>query len=193
MNPDSSLPMSELEYKKLFIGASLPESYLSTIQDFIGEFPDERAIRVVPKENLHLTVAFFGKVQVEMIPNLMSLIQLCLKDIRPFSLEVDRWKLAPKAKDPRMVWLSMKRSEQFTALAHQLIRSFDQIQPTQQFRLKPIPHITIARFRDPAIAKEVSLDFSVPSDPLLIDKLILWESILLLDGPVYTEVERFSL
>ncbi|MEM7511108.1 MAG: RNA 2',3'-cyclic phosphodiesterase, partial [Bacteroidota bacterium] len=185
--------MSEQEHKRLFIGASLPESYVSTIQDFIGELSKDAGIRVVPKENLHITVAFFGKVQIEMIPNLMSLIQLCLKDTQPFSLEVDGWKLAPKAKDPRMIWLSLRRNDQFTALAHQLIRSFDQIQPTQQFRLKPIPHITIARLRHPVLTSEINLRYTLPSAPLAINKLILWESTLLPEGPVYTEVSSFSL
>ncbi|MEL6191720.1 MAG: RNA 2',3'-cyclic phosphodiesterase [Bacteroidota bacterium] len=193
MNPALSLPMYEQEYKRLFIGASLPESYSSVIQDFIGEFPKDTGIRIVPKENLHITVAFFGKVQIEMISNLVSLIQLCLKDIQPFSLEVEGWKLAPKAKDPRMIWLSMKRNEQFTALAHKLIRSFDQIQPTQQFRLKPIPHITIARLRHPVIASEIKLEYTLPLTPLNINKLVLWESTLLPEGPVYSEVSRFPL
>ena len=193
MNLGLSLLMSEQEHKRLFIGASLPESYVSTIQDFIGELPEDAGIRVVPKENLHITVAFFGKVQIEMIPNLMSLIQLCLKDIQPFSLEVEGWKLAPKAKDPRMIWLSMKRNDPFTALAHQLIRSFDQIQPTQQFRLKPIPHITIARLRHPLVASEIKLEQALPVTPLPINQLMLWESTLLPEGPVYKEVNSFSL
>ncbi|MEM8901421.1 MAG: RNA 2',3'-cyclic phosphodiesterase [Bacteroidota bacterium] len=185
--------MSEQEHKRLFIGASLPESYSSAIQDFVKELPEDAGIRVVPKENLHITVAFFGKVQLEMIPNLKSLIQVCLKDTQPFSLEVDRWKLAPKAKDPRMIWLSMKRNEKFTSLAHQLIRSFDQVQPTQQFRLKPIPHITIARLRHPLIASEINLQHMPPLAPITIDRLTLWKSTLFAEGSVYTEVSSFSL
>ncbi|MEM6766267.1 MAG: RNA 2',3'-cyclic phosphodiesterase [Bacteroidota bacterium] len=184
--------MSEELYKRMFLGIPLPEAYVTSIQAFQNALPPHLEIRLMQKETLHITVAFFGKVHEDMLPNLISLIELCLAQAAPFRLEAEKWTLAPRPKEARMIWLSLQRSDLYTRLAHTLIQRFDAIQQVQQFRKKPIPHITVARFKA-GLIQEIPGFLAVHLPPIEVSRLVLWESKLLPDGPVYEEVHSFSL
>ena len=150
-------------------------------------------VRWIPEKNLHITIFFFGNVAEEMVDNLISLIQIGLKNRNPFELEFDRYTLAPRPDNPRMIWARYKKEPAFKQLVESMQRLYEQISPKQQNRKSPIPHVTLARMRDFAPGKKLDFKRHLPPKYIKVEEIILWESELTPQGAVYKVVERFSL
>lgn len=182
------------EYR-LFLGISLNPSVLSFIKTFQERNAHLSNIKWIPEKNLHITVFFFGNIQVEALPNLNSFIQLTLKETPAFTLNFEKFTLAPSAKSPRMIWLRLHKNEAFRLLVQSIQKHFSKINPNLQQRKSPIPHITLARVKSNTSSsfpgkKIVS---SIVPEKIEVNALRLWKSDLNPKGAVYTEIQRFEL
>jgi 2'-5' RNA ligase len=194
----------------LFIGIPAPESIFSPIQSLRKAWAETPGIRWVPEENLHITVFFFGNVSAELIPNLIEMVRVSLREFPPFELIFDQFCLAPKPKNPRMIWARYHKAEVFRQLVNRITDLYEQISPKLQQRRSPIPHITVARLREVDVGRQLELppnvgvlgelppnvgdwDGSHYNVTLPVEELVLWSSDLQPGGAVYEEVARFEL
>lgn len=181
-----------MKSQRWFLGVALDASTVDTIRRCQAAQPDEGRLRWIPERNWHITLYFFGDVHVDMGDNLRALLSLGLRDVPPFTLEFDRYCLAPKPSEPRMIWARYQKQGPFRGLVQQLHQLYVQIDPTQQIRKSPIPHVTLARLRD--WTPDISLNLEQPAPPpLTVDTAILWHSQRTPQGVVYEEVQRWPL
>lgn len=185
--------MSELDYKRLFLGIPLPKESLQCIATFREAMPAHPYIRWVEERHLHITVFFMGKVPAEMLDNLQALIALGLKGFAPFEIDYEAFVLAPKPKEPRMYWLKLRKNFFFIELVNRIHRLYTQIDPDLQMRKRPTPHITLARLKNFDPSMTIPLGFPIPAKPLKVDKLILWESTLRPEGVQYELLREYLL
>ncbi|WNJ17383.1 RNA 2',3'-cyclic phosphodiesterase [Pontibacter sp. G13] len=186
--------------KRLFIGIPIPEEETRKLVEFQEHFGPIEGIRWQRPEKFHITVYFFGSVATDMQPNLEEVIRVGLKNHSPFTLPYLSLKWAPKPKRPRMIWAQYQKEPAFMNLVADTSRWFKQIQPDHQHHEKPIPHITLARYRDPKTGQKTLPPQDQPL-PILemrtihVKELIFWSSKNLEDssGSVYFEERRFSL
>ncbi|MEZ4827481.1 MAG: RNA 2',3'-cyclic phosphodiesterase [Bacteroidia bacterium] len=177
--------------RRLFLGISLPPPMVSELETFSRRLTSYAGIRLIPGENLHITVYFFGSVPEEQLENLISLISLGLKTTQSFELVFDRYCFAPQSTQPRMIWARFRKSDVFRDLVGQIHALYQQISPLQQ-RKSPVPHITLARLKDFSDTSELNLARQkLPA--LRVNELVLWESVLRPEGAYYTAIRRFSL
>jgi 2'-5' RNA ligase len=184
---------SENQLRRLFLGIPLGKKSTNPMVELGRSYQNLPGVRWIPEQNLHVTVFFFGNVADEMVANLVSLIQIGLKHIHPFELEFDRYTLAPRPNNPRMIWARYKKSPDFRELVESMQRLYEQIAPRQQNRKNPIPHVTLARMRDFDASRRLDLQRYLPPQTLSVKEIILWESQLTPRGAVYEVWERFSL
>lgn len=177
---------------RLFIGTEISPQLLGQIEQLQQQMEPYSWLKWTKTENLHLTVLFLGNVRIEMLENLISLFRLGYLSCSPVTLRSGKWAWAPDTKDPRMIWIRFLKSEEFSELVYQSQAWFSQIQLIPQQRLRPVPHITVARFRSEE-KSPVDLPDRQIDGTLRIDSLKLWKSEMSESGVIYTPVATFSL
>ena len=73
---------------RLFVAATLPDSLASRLADAAGSLAGPE-LRVVPAEDLHLTVHFLGEVEPERVAGLAGAVRTVCATADPFRLELE--------------------------------------------------------------------------------------------------------
>ncbi|NVN91546.1 MAG: RNA 2',3'-cyclic phosphodiesterase [Desulfuromonadales bacterium] len=129
---------------RLFIAVDVSDETKEQLFRFRVDIP---AARWVPREQLHLTMAFLGDVEREQINTLVG----TLSEIRnpAFDLSIGEPGCFPNRKRPRTLWIGIKPEPHLMVLAEQLrkaILSCGIVQEARPF----FPHITLARIKQPS-------------------------------------------
>lgn len=123
---------------RLFIALTLPDDIIDRIEILQVENP---VGRIVPRENLHLTLAFLGDVDDRDAEAVHDGLAMVAADAFPLTLSGLGSHGAP---DPSVVWIGCQPSEALVAL-HRKVRGAlhgaGLMPDRQRFR----PHVTIAR------------------------------------------------
>lgn len=176
------------------MGLELPTEWRQALAAFTAAHQQVPGIRWTPLQNLHLTTYFIGAVPTEILPNLMSLIQVGLSHLVPFDLTFSTLQFAPKASEARMIWAGFEKSSTFTHAVLHLHETLGPFLPQQQqVRKSPKPHITLARLRQFEGFDQVDLHSPLALKTLEVQEMILWESISGPAGVRYRELNRFIL
>lgn len=177
---------------RLFLGLPLDAATQQALDQFRAQQPAAPGVRWTPAVNRHVTLYFFGEIAPEMQDNLVALLTLGLRDAQAFELAFDRYCLAPRPRAPRMIWARYHKHAQFRELVQHLHSLYQQIDPQQQMRKSPVPHITLARLRQWPEGQPLAGPFP-PLPALSVREAILWESTRQPGGTRYTEQARFGL
>ena len=136
---------------RLFIAIDIPKEikdYLCGIQQKIVD--SKNKIRLVNKDNMHLTLKFLGEVQ----PDKAEILNKNLKEtpFKPFSVNLDSIGVFPSEDYIRVVWVGLKPEEPVLELQKNIDESLKQLfKKEKDFK----PHLTIARVKYIEGKKEV--------------------------------------
>jgi len=152
--------------------------------------------RWVREENLHLTVAFLGRIDAELLPMIDA-------SLAPVAAAVSEQRLVlggigsfPRSR-PRVLWLGLAEGAAwFTELATRVRSALVEGFGLEFDDRPPSPHVTLARLEAPSrlrpsanllrAAESAVVDRSIDS---LADRLTLFSSVVRRGGPTYS-VER---
>lgn len=175
---------------RLFVAAILPPEVQILLQQHLQHYTHP-AIRFVPNQNLHLTLYFIGNLPLEQLSSTSERVQEIAQRHQPFILDLEQLEPGPTRKQPRLVWARFTANLAFEALSQELTETLSQ-QPVK--KLKPIPHVTLARFRKdkpvPANLPTIALDTPLQ---LPVHEIALWQSELASPHPVYSVLKHFPL
>jgi len=172
------------------LGIPIDTASRTRLEELVAAQPPVSGVRWLPGANWHVTVHFLGAVPEEMLPNLLALMQVGLRDREVFSLGFEGYMLAPRGQAPRMIWARYQRHPAYRALVQEVQQLCAPVVPPPQApRRNPMPHITLARLRQP-VAPVLP---SVPLPDLPVDQLVLWASDLRPSGAQYTELGQWRL
>lgn len=183
--------------KRLFIAIPLKaQARLLEQKAFLMSNLWEEKITWVKEENLHLTLKFIGKTANKSIPVITEAIDRSLKNTTPFPMQLERIGIFGSNYYARVIWMGIKKNDQLLNLYHQLIRELEHIgfyDDRQNF----VPHLTLGRVKKiihkdhfTRVMEKTEKGFIQET---LIDELVLFESILTPDGPIYKSVKTFKL
>ncbi len=169
----------------------LQEHYYDIRSSLAGE-----KIKWVHRQNLHLTLHFFGDLEEEAIVRADRLFRQHLSDLPSFGLLFRGVGVFPSERKPRVLWFGIDASPGLERLAGEVedvLLEGDLPLPDKPFS----PHLTIGRikwidhkdtltdlldrYRDKMIAR------------LPVKEIHLLESILRPEGPVYRTLYRYML
>jgi 2'-5' RNA ligase len=189
--------------KRLFIALDLAipvVEQLAVFQEQIQEeLADEDDVRVrwTSPENIHLTMKFLGDTEDALVPMLRQTLGELVKPLFPFEVEAKGIGCFPKPKRPRIIWSGFDdQSEEVLSLLQQALeRDLEELgfqKEDRPFR----PHVTLGRVKSRA-----KPDFTDLMDgrtetsfgKSYIKDVILYESELTSEGPIYTVIDRFAL
>ena len=175
---------------RLFVAAILPEALKDTLQQQLTGF-EHPNIRFIPRQNLHLTLYFIGNVPLQNLENIKQSIKQTAQQHQPFTLHFAQTEPGPNLRKPRLVWARFEPSTAFEALSRELTTILSENPATKQ---KPIPHVTLARFRkDKPTPENLPLVTSAQPLELHVNGIALWQSELASPHPVYTVMHAYPL
>jgi len=183
---------------RAFIAIEISE----TIRDAIGTLIRELRqsgdrVKWVRPENLHLTLKFLGDLSEENVPKAIDILGRCAEGVGPFQLEVKNAGGFPNLNRPRVLFVE---AEDSPPMARELARRLN-----KQMTRAGVPredrgfrnHITIGRVRKPmpmpALGKRLHELAGRRFGAMTVSDVVLMQSDLRPDGPVYTPVERVAL
>ncbi len=178
---------------RVFIAIDLPDELKEEIFKIYNKIKFIRA-KFVEKENLHITLKFLGELQ----PPKVKEIQEALKSIEfeKFKIRVKGLGAFPDFNRIRVLWLGIAEGKEKLL---ELQRKVDIICKKFGFPLEKeyVPHITIARIKQ-VLNKEKFLEIidelkNIDFGYFEVKEFKLKQSILRPQGPLYKDLEKYSL
>jgi 2'-5' RNA ligase len=184
---------------RVFCAIDLPEDVKSRVAAHIARlreaFPLVRASWERP-EKLHLTLKFFGDVQISRVEELARAAGRAAASVEPFELTVAEAGAFPPNGVPRVLWLGTRDvSGQLSSLHRSLedecaVSGFER--ETRAFK----PHLTLARLRDQRGARELAAahrESRFEPRSFNVSELIVMRSELEPGGSRYTPISRHQI
>jgi 2'-5' RNA ligase len=171
------------ERARLFCALRLPEDVLDALCDW--QAAHFRGGRIVPREHLHITLAFLGHRPVEELGSILEAMREAAAAARPIGLVPERYR------ETRSVGMLALRDIAGTALrlARNLFGRLERLRVYEREKRLWLPHVTVIRFRErPRLKPPLpELGEFVPSDAAV------FISELRPTGARYVVVESFAL
>ncbi len=190
--------MSQRSEWRVFCAVELPDVVRARLEDHIlrlrKEVP-EAAASWSRVENIHLTLKFFGNVEVKRIEKFSAAAERVVKQFSPFHIGVGGTGVFPRPSRPQVLWIGISDpSGQLGALQEKFENECAAEGFAQENRAYR-PHLTIARLRKPEGARQLAdahlrMQFETIEVPL--KELVVFRSELSSKGSRYTPVSRIS-
>lgn len=178
--------MTENKSKRLFIALPLPEE----AQDALKKLHQRiKGVRWTAPQNLHLTLRFIGASDVMREKKILNaLYGIIMPQITLHLRGVGFW--------PGILWVGVEASQELVRLKQAVNGAFmaSDIKPEPK---KFMPHVTIARTNSALQIEELQSflerNASFSMQPVMIDRLALYESQTLAEGSIYHETVSYTL
>lgn len=184
--------------QRLFVAIPLTanEDLLMLLASLRKKFQHEN-FNWVATQNMHLTLKFIGETPSGKKLEIISLMKELIAKQNTFNICMDRTGIFGSRYDPRVLWLgSYEAPQPLIELVKQMIASFEKIgfpADRQNF----VPHLTLARIKKLNDKQYFQKTIQkIPQKTYLKQKVgsvVLFESILRKEGPVYNKIENFNL
>lgn len=174
---------------RTFIAIDIPEDLKK--QMLVTEKFSDSSIRSLKPEQIHLTLAFLGEID-------MHLTQVLIQKLRkikfyPFSIELSSCGFFPSIKRPSVFWIGVNQSNELNQLKQLIDDAI--LSCGAQLETRPFkPHITVARIAKAnkyEIAKIAKLKENF-SGGFNASSFALYSSTLTNQGAVYSKIEEFK-
>jgi 2'-5' RNA ligase len=177
---------------RVFCAAELPDVVRARLEDHVRrlrkEVPDAAASwsRV---ENIHLTLKFFGNVEVKRIEKISAAAERATKQFSRFQIGVGETGVFPRPSRPQVLWIGVSDpSGQLSALQEK----FENECAAEGFEKEDRayrPHLTLARLRKPEGARQLAdAHLRMQFEPIDVEikELMVFRSELSPKGSKYT-------
>ena len=148
------------------------------------------------RRRIHITLKFLGETKEDRIPEINRVLEEVVANTNGFSFSLQKLELFGSAYDPRVIWVGI---EPYTELASamKIIREKMIILGFVSDRQNLVPHLTLGRIKflkDKKLFQQIiDQNRGVSSQEISVDNIILFESILKKEGPVYLAFKTFQL
>lgn len=174
------------ERLRLFIGLRLPDDVLDRLLPWQQEaFAAARGVRVVPRENVHVTLAFLGDRSAAEIEPIAGCVREAASGALPPALSVRRYR---ETRSVGMLVFS-DEEERATTFAADLHRRLEELGVYERERRPWLPHLTVARFREQPRLRPALPDLGIVSP----SEAALYHSVLRRGGAQYKALESVRL
>jgi RNA 2',3'-cyclic 3'-phosphodiesterase len=154
------------ERLRLFVALRLPDDAVARLVEWqereLGGGPD---LRIVPADNLHVTVAFLGGRPAADLEGIAEVVRETARGAAQPVLEAVRYQ---ETRSVGMIVLS-DENDRATSLAEGLFDGLERIRVFERERRDWLPHVTVVRFRErprltpplPALGRVMSSELAV--------------------------------
>ena len=184
---------------RIFCAVELPDRVRVRLEDHIQRLRtdvSDVAASWSRVENIHLTLKFFGNVELNKLPAISAAASRTVKEFSAFQISIGDTGVFPRPSRPQVLWIGVDNpSGKLSALQ----AKFEEECAAEGFPKEGRafrPHLTIARLRKPEGARrlaEAHLSMQFESIPVTLTELIVFRSELSPKGSKYTPISRHQL
>ena len=129
--------------KRIFAAVNLPFDIKENLFSYSLKFKNLPA-SWTKKENLHLTLFFFGYIKEDFLPMLYKKSEEISGKYFPFLINLKKiCYFSESEMPPRMIWAKGEKNDDFNFICNDLAQIFNESAIVEEF----IPHITLCRIR----------------------------------------------
>lgn len=147
----------------------------------------------VAQDVTHLTLRFLGKTPDEKIPAILEAMNTATSKHQPIELSLNKLGVFGSRYAPSVIWLGFNDFAEYKALFLDLEAELVKL-GFEPNRGNFVPHITLARIKQVDNKKKfwqlIEGCQDMPSQPLNIDHITLYQSKLLPEGPKYRDLGK---
>jgi 2'-5' RNA ligase len=174
------------ERLRLFVALLLPEEAVSRLVEWQGrELTGRPGVRLVPRENLHVTLAFLGSTPAGEVQPIADAARAAARAGEPPVFEPVRYR---ETRSVGMIVLS-DEERRATTLAERLFDALEGLGLYEREQREWLPHVTVIRFRErPRLAPSMPL-----LGPVVSSEMAVMMSRLRPSGAQYEVLESVPL
>lgn len=179
---------------RCFLAIDLPSAMKEKLTAIQAELEGSATIKFVEKENLHITLFFFGEIGDKKLKEIKEVISSRLRTFQKFQVKLKGIGVFPSQSYVRVIWVGVEASR-LEELHHTLIQGLQQL---GFYEDRPfVPHLTIGRVKRvlnrenlmKVLDKFRTLEFG----EFEVGEIKLMKSILTPKGPIYEDIFKFEL
>ena len=183
--------------KRLFVAIKItPDEKLLAVYSNIRKMCRADKIKWVDENLFHLTLKFLGETHKEEIDKISLALQRIAESTPAFSFDLMGIGIFGSSYHPRVIHVNIDNVKKLKQLGHRVLDEMDRVgfpRDRQNF----VPHLTLGRIRvirsKPLFQKTISLYKEVYLQKVSVHEIVLYESILRPQSPVYTVLNRYKL
>jgi 2'-5' RNA ligase len=178
--------------KRTFIAIKIhPSEKLRAILDYFKQALSGEKIKWVDPENMHITIAFLGDTDENVIPVISEIIRKISLGFPPVELIFRGTGIFRNLRDPKVIWIGTETNPVLQNIKMQIdneLSGFGFKKEGREFR----PHLTLGRIK--WVKNLTTLEEAIDQykdqevQRALINGLIFYESILKPEGPLYLPI-----
>lgn len=180
--------------KRLFVAVPVSEEVKHNVKQVVDDLVKTGAdFKLVSLEKAHFTLKFLGDVEKEKIPEIKEKLQKIAGKSKKLEITVKGVGVFPSLEKINVVWIGLEDSS-LLSLTKGVNKELDYINKNEHG--EEVPHLTLARVKSGKNKEKVQELVKKYKDKefsgMVVDKLILYESELTREGPVYTKLAEFK-
>ena len=193
----SNLSHQNLIKIRCFIAIELAREHKIDIDHYVSNLKNiSPSVRWINLTNIHITLKFLGDIEQRILGEVISSLKLISEVFKPFTISIAGSGVFPGMKNPRVVWLGIKpdKDNRLITIYEWIENKLEQIGFAKEQR-KFSPHLTIGRIKNPhhmGNLYDYMRDKPFPEKKLLVNEIILMQSVLKPSGAEYTILDKFS-
>jgi 2'-5' RNA ligase len=203
---------------RAFVAVEVGEEVQCRAAEIVERLRGAGDVKWVPPENFHLTIKFLGETRRADLPPLSAALRDLAERAAPFDLELTGVGAFPTTRRPRVVWLGVTTgSEALAGLAQTAEEACAALGWTREARPYQA-HLTLGRSRSDRsctqpggrrggidspraarnapsadLTRRLEAERETPAGRTRVGRLVLMQSQLRPNGPIYTIIDTFPL
>ena len=191
--------MSQRSDWRVFCAVELPDEVRARLEDHVRrlrkEVP-EAAASWSRVENIHLTLKFFGNVEVKRIERISAAAERAVKAFSAFQIGVGGTGVFPRPSRPQVLWIGISDPSGQLAALQERFENECAVEGFPKEDRAYRPHLTIARLRKPEGARQLAdthLQMKFEMIEMPVKEIVIFHSELSPKGSTYTIISAADL
>ncbi|MDO5849509.1 MAG: RNA 2',3'-cyclic phosphodiesterase [Methanobrevibacter sp.] len=181
---------------RAFLAIELEDELRHEIYEIEKEFKKiDAKISYVEERNLHITLKFFGEIDLEGLDKISEKIEDVLSNYKPFGINVKGCGAFPSLEHIKVLWFGTQDNKILNQLHDDLDAEFASIGFDKDKNFST--HVTFGRMKSDknkdAVRDEIKKYEKREIGPMNVKKIILMKSTLTPEGPVYNPIKEYKI
>lgn len=181
---------------RAFLAIELEDELRHKIYEIEKEFKKiDAKIKYVEERNLHITLKFFGEIDLEGLDKISEKIEDVLSNYKEFGINLKGCGAFPSKDYIKVLWIGTQDNKILNELHEDLDKELESLGFDKDENFST--HVTFGRMKSEknkdAVRDEIEKYENHEIGPMNIKKIILMKSTLTAEGPVYNKIKEYPI
>jgi 2'-5' RNA ligase len=182
---------------RTFVAVEMPEKVREQFREVQAQLRQADAhVKWVEPHNIHVTLKFLGEVSEEELEKVYAGVTEGVETCAPFEIDLAQLGAFPNLRRPRVVWIGIESGKEKLIELQKKVEECISQHGFPREKRSFSPHITIGRVKSPRGVDDLVNALKVTaytSESFEVDEVVVMESTLTPEGPIYSPLRRVGL